>query len=80
MLTQDDKEGKTRVVRCGSVAAKRSWAGLSPMKAECIGLVWSAKSFDFYLHGCPSVKYVLDHRPLKTLMEAPLDTLSPRML
>ena len=80
VLLQEDKEGKKRVVRCGSVTAKCSWARLSPIKAECIGLVWSAKSLDFYLCGCPSVKCVLDHQPLKTLMEAPLETLSPRML
>ena len=80
VLLQEDPEGKKRVVRCGSVAAKRSWAGLSPIEAECIGLMWSAKSLDFYLCGCPSVKCILDHRPLKTLMEAPLETLSPRML
>ena len=30
-LSQEDEEGKTRVVWCGSVAAKKSWKTLSPI-------------------------------------------------
>ena len=80
VLLQEDAEGKKRVVRSGSVAAKKSWASLSPIESEAIGLVWSADSLDYYLHGCPSITCVLDHCPLKTLMEAPMETLTPRMV
>ena len=43
LLSQEDKEGKTRVVRCGSVAAKKSCKSLSPIEAEAVGICWSAK-------------------------------------
>ena len=80
LLSQEDKEGKTRVVRCGSVAAKKSWKSLSPIEAEAVGICWSARSLDYYLRGAPEVCCIIDHCPLKTLMTAPLESLSPRML
>ena len=80
LLSQEDKEGKTRVVRCGSVAAKKSWKSLSPIEAEAVGICWSARSLDYYLRGAPKVRCIIDHRPLQTLMTAPLESLSPRML
>ena len=79
-LLQEEEDGKKWVVRCGSVAAKKLWASLSPIESECIGLVWSAKALDYYLCGCPSVTCILDHHPFKTLMEAPMETLIPCML
>ena len=54
LLSQEDKEGKTRVVRCGSVAAKKSWKSLSPIEAEAVGICWSALSLDYYLCGAVS--------------------------
>ena len=80
ILMQEGAQGKKRVVRCSSVAAKKSWAGLSPIEVEAVGLCWSAKSLDYYLRCCPEVLCILDHKPLQTLMEAPLESLSPRML
>ena len=80
LLSQEDEEGKTRVVRCGSVAAKKSWKTLSPIESEAVGICWAARSLDYYLRGAPVVRCIVDHRPLQTLMTAPLETLSPRML
>ena len=31
VLSQEDEEGKTSVVWCGSIAAKKSWKTLSPI-------------------------------------------------
>ena len=61
------------------MAAKKSWASLSPLESEGIGLVWAATSLHYYMHRCPSITCILDHHPLKTLMEALMETLSPRM-
>ena len=80
LLSQEDKEGKTRVVRCGSVTAKKSWKSLSPIESEAVGICWSAQALDYYLRGAPKVRCIIDHRPLQTLMTAPLESLSPRML
>ena len=80
ILTQEDKEKKTWVVRCGSVAAKKSWRSLSPLESEAVGICWAAKSLDFYLCVAPVFRCIVGHRPLQTLMRAPLETLSPRML
>ena len=80
LLTQEDKEGKTRVVRCGSVAAKKSWKSFSPIESEAVRICCAARSLDYYLRGAPVVCCIVGHRPLQTLMTAPLETLSPRML
>ena len=80
LLSQEDEEGKTRVVRCGFVAAKKSWKTLSPIESEAVGICWAAWSLDYYLRGAPKVRCIIDHRPLQTLMTAPLVSLSPRML
>ena len=82
ILMQEDEEKKTRVVCCGSVAAKKSWKSLSPLESEAVRICWSAKSLGFYLCGAPVIRCIVDHCPLQTLMTAPLDleTLLPRML
>ena len=80
ILTQEGKNGKKHIVRCGSVAANKSWRGLSLLESECLRLCWSTQSLDYYLCGCAEVFCMLDHKPLQTLMTAPLETLSPRML
>ena len=80
ILTQEDEEKNKRVAHCGSVAAKKSWHSLSPLESEAVGICWAAKSLDFNLRGAPVVCCIVDHRPLQTLMTAPLETLSPRML
>ena len=37
ILTQEGEGGKKHVIHCRSVAAKKSWHGLSPLEAECLG-------------------------------------------
>ena len=59
---------------------RKSWKSLSPIEAEAVGICWSARSLDYYLCGAPKVRCIIDHRPLQTLMTAPLKSLSPRML
>ena len=80
LLMQEDDEVKTRVILCGSVAAKKSWKSLSPIESEAVGICWAAQSLDYYLCGAPVIRCIVDHCPLHTLMTAPLETLSPRML
>ena len=80
LLSQEDEEGKTSVVRCGSIAAKKSWKTLSPIESEAMGICWVARSLDYYLRGAPKVRCIIDHCPLQTLMTAPLESLSLRML
>ena len=65
---------------CASVAAKKSWKSLSPIKYEAVGICWAEQSLDYYLRRAPVVRCIVDHCPLQILMTAPLETLSPRML
>ena len=43
ILIQRTQEGAVHIVRCGSMAAKRGWAGMSPIESECIGIGWAVE-------------------------------------
>ena len=62
ILIQRTQAGMVNIIRCGSVAAKRSWASMAPIEAEATGIGWAHCSH--YLKGSDKVvTIVTDHYP-----------------
>ena len=66
ILIQRNKEGGVNIIRCGSTAAKRGWAGMSPIESEATGIGWAVEHCSHYLKGSSRViKVVCDHFPFR---------------
>jgi hypothetical protein len=53
---------------------------MSPIELETCGIVWSLNHCKHYLRGCNLIKLHVDHLPLVTLLQAPMQNLSERMM
>jgi hypothetical protein len=51
ILIQRTQEGSVHIVRCGSLAAQRGWAGMSPIESECTGIGCAVEHCGYYLRG-----------------------------
>ena len=79
ILIQRTQEGAVHIIRCGSMAAKRGWAGMSPIESEFRGIGWAVEHCAYYLKGSSKVmKIVTDHFPLVLIFEKSMFDLSQR--
>ena len=79
ILIQRTQEGAVHIIRCGSMAAKRGWAGMSPIESECTGIGWGVEHCAYYLKGSSKVvKIITDHFPLLQIFEKSMFDLSQR--
>ena len=79
ILIQRTQEGAVHIIRCGSMAAKRGWAGMSPIESEFRGVGWAVEHCAYYLKGSSKVmKIVTDHFPLVLIFEKSMFDLSQR--
>ena len=62
-LTQEDKEGKTRLIQCGSRGLTDPETRYAPVELEALGILWATEKARHYLLGNPSYKVVTDHAP-----------------
>ena len=70
ILTQCTQAGMVNIIRCGSVAAKRSWASMAPIDAEGTGIGWAADHCSHYLKGSNKVVTVItDHFNLVAMFD-----------
>jgi deoxyuridine 5'-triphosphate nucleotidohydrolase len=67
VLSQDDDEGRERVIIYLSRSTTRPERNYGPTQLECLAVVWSIKKLRHYLIG-RHFKVVTDHRALKWLM------------
>ena len=51
ILIQRTQEGAVHIIRCGSMAAKWGWAGMSQIESECTGIGWAVEHCTYYLGG-----------------------------
>ena len=49
ILIQRSQDGTVHIVRCGSVAAKKSWASMALIEAEDAGIGWAVEHYSHYL-------------------------------
>ncbi len=75
MLTQIDDDGREFVVVYANWSNNKTKAKYSSYEGECL-VVWAIFSFICYLYGSPFT-LVIDHQPLKFLME--LDRLTSKL-
>ena len=54
ILIQRTPEGTVNKVRCGSMAAQRGWAGMSPIESEATGIGWAVEHWVFLVHPEPT--------------------------
>jgi len=64
ILMQVDKQGKRRVVQCGSRSTSSAEKNYANIELECLGVQWAMAQCSFYLKGCPKFKVITDHKPL----------------
>ena len=62
---QRDKEGKPRLIQCGSSALTPTQQRYATVELECLGIQWAVKKCDFYLRGLPHFEVHTDHKPLE---------------
>ena len=55
ILLQLTQDGSVHIIQCGSMAAKRGWAGMSPIESECTGIGWAVEHCSYYLKGTSKV-------------------------
>ena len=80
ILLQRRPDGGVNIVRCGSVAAQRGWAGMSPIESECTGIGWAVQHCGYYLKGSSKViKVITDHYPLGRVFSKGMYELSQRL-
>ena len=78
ILIQRTQEGTVHIIRCGSMAAKRGWAGMSPIESECTGIGWPVEHCAYYPKGSSRV-VITDHFPFVYVQpeSAPLEHEKP---
>ena len=65
ILIQLTKEGVVHIIRCCSVAAKRSWEAMASIEAEATGIGWAVDHCSYYLKGSDKVETIVTgHFPL----------------
>ena len=80
ILLQRTQDGSIHIIRCGSMAAKRGWAGMSPIESECTGIGWAVEHCSYYLKGTSKVvRVVTDHFPLVRVFNKCMGDLSQRL-
>ena len=80
ILIQRTQEGTVSIIRCGSVAATRSWASMAPIEAEATGIGWAVEHCSYYLKGSDKVVTVVtDHFPLVAVFNKCVFDLSQRL-
>ena len=64
-----------------SVAAKPSWANLSPLETEIVGFIQATIKLHYYISGAPVIYGYCDHKPFIQMYEdKDLQDLTPRAL
>jgi hypothetical protein len=69
MLTQLDDDGREFVVAYVNRSNNKMEAKYSSYEGECLAVVWVVSSFQCYFYGSPFI-LIIDHQPLKFLMES----------
>ena len=70
ILIQLTKEGVVHIIRCFSVAAKRSWEAMASIEAEATGIGRAFDHCSYYLKGSDKVKTIVTgHYPLVAVFE-----------
>ena len=64
MLLQKDRDGKPRVIQCGSCSLTPAQKNYAVIELECLAIVWAIKKCNFYLRGIRTFSVITDHRPL----------------
>ena len=73
MMTQQQADGTTGIITCGSRATSATEGGYAPIEQEALGVRYACKKCEFYLRGNPHTTTVLtDHRPLEGLFRKDL--------
>ena len=73
MMTQQQADGTTGIITCGSRATSSTEGGYAPIEQEALGVRYACKKCEFYLRGNPHTTTVLtDHRPLEGLFRKDL--------
>ena len=80
ILIQRTPEGTVNIVRCGSMAAQRGLAEMSPIESEATGIGWAVEHCGYYLKGSNKViKVITDHFPLGRVFSKGMYELSQRL-
>lgn len=81
LIQRPQGEGEpVHIVRCGSVAAKKSWASMAPVEAEATGLGWAVQHCSHYLKGSDkTIAVITDHYPLVSVFDKCVFDLSQRL-
>jgi hypothetical protein len=80
MMYQTTTSCRVSLIKCGSVASRPSWCRMSPIELNSAGIVWALNHSSHYLRSCDLIKLHLDHLPLVTLLQGPLENISERMM
>ena len=59
------KDGKPRLIQCGSSALTPTQQRYATVELECLGIQWAVKKCDFHLRGLPHFEVHTDHKPLE---------------
>ena len=81
MLTQLDKEGRTRIIKCGSRSLTPTESRYATIELEGLAIQWAIQKCDYYLRGHSGFTVVTDHRPLLGIFSKPMHMEdNPRLL
>jgi transposase InsO family protein len=80
-LTQQDEQGRMRLISCGSCSITETQGRYAPVELECLAIVWAIQKCSFWLKGLQTFRIVTDHNPLLGIFSKPLaDIENPRLL
>jgi transposase InsO family protein len=80
-LTQQDPQGRIRLISCGSCSVTDTQSRYAPVELECLAIVWAIQKCSFWLKGLQTFRIITDHNPLLGVFSKPLgDIENPRLL
>ena len=80
-LIQEDEKGEKRLIKCGSTGLNDTQKRYAVIELEALALQYGLDKCDYFVRGCPEVKVMTDHKPLKGIWEHELaDVTNPRLL
>jgi hypothetical protein len=80
-LTQQDPQGRLRLISCGSCSITDTQSRYAPVELECLAIVWAIQKCSFWLKGLQTFRIITDHNPLLGVFSKPLGEIeNPRLL
>ena len=80
LLLQRNKDGTSRLIKCGSRSLLPAEGRYATIELECLAVQYAVQHCHFYLQGADNFSVVTDHQPLVGLFQRSLhDISSPRL-